>query len=216
MNTFEESTLALSPLHSLLALKRVEEVKQILEMRPDLIHTHNSNGKSLFSINIKRDWLYDLDFDSSSLPDDVLFTALKDSRFKDFQRLFVKGANLKFVNENEKTVLHIAASIEDVETFSFIRDNFAVFEFIVNEVDSEGNTCLHYAVQNEKAALHMSTDKNEKDTFISFLVKKVADIHHRNIYGQSPLNLARNISARDQLVNLIENYMSSGRMKSNK
>ena len=200
LDAFEESFLALSPLHSLLELKRVEEVRQILKMRPDLILTCNSEGQSLFSISAPLDWLYDLEFESSSLlPEDALYIALKDSRYNDFQRLCKEGASLDFVDENGLTVLHIAASINDIGTLFFICKNL-VIESLVNAVDSQGNTCLHYAVQNDSASVYfVSGDQYEEVSFISFLVQKVADAHQKNIYGQSPLKMALNNRIRNQL-----------------
>ena len=207
LNAFGDSFLALSPLHSLLAVKRTKEVRQILMMKPKEIHTHNSIDQSLFSISTKPDWLYDLEFDSSSLPDDSLLIALRDSRFKDFQRLFREGARLDFVNESQQTVLHIAASIKDIETLSFIRENFASFDSLVNEIDSKANTCLHYAVQNESASHPLvAVDQGENISFITLLAQRIEDIQMKNIYGKSPLKMALNQFIHDQLVNAAEIY----------
>ena len=212
LDTFGESLLALSPLHSLLELKCVDLVREILRMRPDLILTGKSTGQPLISQSTSLDWFYDLDFDSTSLPNDAIYIALRDSRFKDFQRLCKEGVSWDSVDDSGKTVLHLVASIEDIETLSFIRENLAI-ESLVNEVDSEGNTCLHYAVQNETASHALvSGDQNEKVSFISFLVLKVADVYQKNIYGQSPLKLALNDCIRNQLLDATEDHNPPKRM----
>ena len=174
---FSNSFLALSPLHDLLSLNRGELVNNFLQKRLDLIHSLDSSGRSLFSIKTQPDWLYDLDYEFN-LPSDALFTALSDQRYKDCDRLSKETSQYTYIDEDGRNLLHVAASVKNIKGISFILDNFEHFESLVNQPDNSGDTCLHYAVQKRNAAL------------VSFLIENNADIHQKNIFLKSPLQLA--------------------------
>ena len=176
LNTFGDLFIAVAPSDSITSLRRSLLVKRLLSMPPDLIPSCDSLQKPRNSINTQADLLDGLDV--SLLPNDALFTALKDKRYHDCDRLFKETAQITFVDKGGQNLLHIAASVREIERISFILDNFEQFEALVNQPDNYGNTCLHYAVQ------HQVTD------FIQFLIMNNADIHQKNIRGKSPLQLA--------------------------
>ena len=200
--TFNDSLLALDPLHILLSFNRAQLVRDLLTMRPDLINSCDSSGKTLFSIKTKVNWLNGLAFDSSLLPRDALFTALSDKRYHDCVRLSEETGQFTFVHENGQNLLHIAALVENIKMIGFILENFGLLQSLVNHADYKGNTCLHYAVENQNSA------------FVSFLLENNANMRQKNIIGKSPLQLAMNDQAMYGLFVSFESFKMTRKRES--